>query len=101
MVVTILWAGGGGNAACRGADLWFCSVINQLIVFILFFSLCTANQRTPGGPLLHHVHWLRSVHLLLDDHTGHICYFVVSNFNLISAKQLSCRKAGAAFRAVG
>lgn len=97
-----IWADGGGNAMCRGADLWFCSVINQLIVFIsFFFSLCTANKRTPGGPLLHHLHWLRSVHLLLDDHAGHIRYIVVSNFNLIPAEQLSCRKPSSAFQATG
>lgn len=84
-----------------GPDLWFCSIINQLIVFISFFSSCTANKRTPGGPLLHHLHWLRSVHLLLDDHAGHICYIVVSNFNLIPAEQLSCRKPSAAFQATG
>lgn len=40
-----IWADGGGNAMCRGADLWFCSVINQLIVFISFFFLCVQLTR--------------------------------------------------------
>lgn len=96
---------GRGKATCRAADLWFCNVTNQLIVvvflFVCFFPshLCTANERTPGGPLLHHLHRLCSVHLLLDDHAGHICCVVVSDFNLIPAENFDAEKPNNAFQA--
>lgn len=74
---------------------------NEGIKFLFGFALCTANERTPGGPLLHHLHRLCSVHLLPDDHSGHICYPVVSNFNFVPAEHLWCGKASGAFRATG
>lgn len=88
-----IWAHRGENIRCRGGwpvVLWCHKSIN---IFAIVFSLCTANKRTPGGPLLHHLHWLRSVHLLLDDHPGHICYIVVSNLNLINCRAAMMQEA--------
>lgn len=65
------------------------------------FPLCAADERTPGGPVLHHLHRLCSVHLLPDDHLGHIRCALVSNLNFVPAQPPSHREARAHSRPLG